>query len=204
MLCFFICGKSTTGIKGFAVRKIKNNNNKIIIKKPKGRRPVWKTSALFTSTPFSFFLIIWDLESSVAQAHLKAERLGHAWKHTCWTRFQHRVKIFLQPAIIVCSGLLLFVGSRPVWHILTQKTLWLPATADGTDWRFQQTLFMFTHSYLVENCFFCFCGSFLFCLCDCRVFEKQNKVTWNVSCTERRQQWLPRITSTLFPTNKEW
>lgn len=72
-----------------------------IIKKPKGRWPVWKTSALFTSTPFSFFLIIWDLESSVAQAHLKAERLGHAWKHTCWTRFQHRVKILLQPAISV-------------------------------------------------------------------------------------------------------
>lgn len=39
-------------------------------------------------------------------------------------------------------------------------------------------LFIFIHSHLVESCFFCFYESFLFCLCDCRIFggkkTKQN------------------------------
>lgn len=40
--------------------------------------------------------------------------------------------------MVACSGLLSCVGFRLTQPILTQRTLWLPAIINGTDWTFQQ------------------------------------------------------------------
>lgn len=127
--------RTAIGIKGFAVRKIK---------KPKGRWLVWKTSSLFTSTPFSFFLSIWDFGSTVAWKLLKVERRGHSHKDTHWTRFQHPMKMILQPAVVACSGLLLCVGFRFMQPILTQKTLWFPAIINGLTELFSSPVYIYT------------------------------------------------------------
>lgn len=55
---------------------------------------------------------------------------------------------------------------------------------------FSSALFIFTHSCLVK--IWKFCGSFVFCLCDCGILKK--KPTWNVNDIKRRQQWLSEIT----------
>lgn len=116
--------RTEIGIKRSAVRKIK---------KPKGCQEVWKTSNVFTSTHVSFFLILWYFKSTVAQKHLKVERLGQSWKHIHWTKFRHEIKVFLPQAVVACSGLISCVGFKLVQPILSQRTFWLPAIKNAID-----------------------------------------------------------------------
>lgn len=125
--CFFICGKCRT--------EDWDRNQKVCSEENKKAWGIWKTSNMFTSTPFSFYLVLCYFKNIVVWKHLKVERLGQSWKDIHWTRFWHQIKVFLPQA---WSGLISCVGFKLMQPLSSQMTFWLPAIKNGTYWIFHQ------------------------------------------------------------------
>lgn len=130
--CFFFCGKCAEDCDWN--QRVCSEENK----KAQGTLAGLKDFKVVYIQSFFLSPHYLGLWRTVARKHLKVERLGHCRKDTRWTGFQHQMRIFSQPAPGGCSGLPSCVGFRLILTILTQRTLWLPAIINGTDWNFQQ------------------------------------------------------------------
>lgn len=66
-------------------------------------------------------------------------------------------------------------GLQTYLDYLDSKDLMAPCNYKWDRLNFSAALFIFTHSCLVKNWDFgvFFCGSFVFCLCDCHVFKEK-------------------------------